>query len=72
MKKQSAVILVSMVLSVASLNVLAEQVCKASMMGRVCYEAGSPEATAAHMKGDAVAQAEADKKVKVAEADKKK
>ncbi len=35
----------------------AGEVCKVSMMGRVCFEEGSPEATAAHMKGDAVAEA---------------
>ena len=40
----------------------AAEVCKVSMMGRVCFEEGSPEATAAHMKGDAVADA-AKKKV---------
>jgi hypothetical protein len=45
-------------------------VCTVSMMGRVCYEEGSPEATAAHMKGNAVAEANAKKEVKVADASK--
>ena len=35
----------------------AAEVCKVSMMGRVCFEDGSAEATAAHMKEDAVATA---------------
>ena len=35
------------------------------MMGRVCFEEGSPEATAAHMKGDAVAEAASRKNLKL-------
>ena len=45
-----------------SAPVSAAEVCKVSMMGRVCYEEGSAEATAAHMKGDAVAETVAKKK----------
>jgi hypothetical protein len=49
------------------------EVCTVSMMGRVCYEEGSPELTAAHMKGDAVAEANSSKKkVEVADAAKAK
>ena len=48
-------------LSLFSLQLQAGQICKVSMMGRVCFEEGSPEA-AAHMKGDAVAEAAAKKK----------
>ena len=50
-------------LTFSSFNVFAVEVCKVSMMGRVCFEEGSPEATAAHMKGDAVAELAAKKKV---------
>jgi len=50
-------------LTLSSLNLSAAEVCKVSMMGRVCFEEGSPEATAAHMKGDAVAEATSKKKV---------
>jgi hypothetical protein len=55
-----------------SISASAAEVCTVSMMGRVCYEEGSPEATAAHMKGNAVAEAK-DKKEgkKVATNDKK-
>ncbi len=38
-------------------NSLASEVCTVSMMGRVCYQEGSPELTAAHMKGDAALDA---------------
>lgn len=50
---------------VLSSTAFSAEVCKVSMMGRVCYEEGSTEATAAHMKGDAVS-AEAAKKQKLA------
>lgn len=33
------------------------------MMGRVCFEEGSAEATAAHMKGDAVGEVSKKKKL---------
>jgi len=56
--------LLTATLAFSSLNLSAAEVCKVSMMGRVCYEEGSPEATAAHMKGDAVAEASAKKKDK--------
>lgn len=49
-------------LSVISGHALAAEVCTVSMMGRVCYEEGSQELTATHMKGDAVAEAAAAKK----------
>ena len=52
----SRVIIASFMLAASSLALSAE-VCKVSMMGRVCFEDGSAEATAAHMKGDAVAEA---------------
>ena len=52
----SRVIIASSMLAASSLALSAE-VCKVSMMGRVCFEDGSAEATAAHMKGDAVAEA---------------
>lgn len=75
MKKQVLSILGIVLLSGVSLNLYAAEVCKVSMMGRVCFEEGSPEATAAHMKGDAVADAskrkEADASTKVDIANKK-
>ena len=52
----SRIIIASSMLAASSLALSAE-VCKVSMMGRVCFEDGSAEATAAHMKGDAVAEA---------------
>ncbi|HSH87211.1 MAG TPA: hypothetical protein VK958_08195 [Methylophilus sp.] len=54
-------------------HALAAEVCTVSMMGRVCYEEGSPELTATHMKGDAVAESTAaKKKTDVADASKVK
>lgn len=53
--------LAAVVLTFSSINLFAAEICKVSMMGRVCFEEGSPEA-AAHMKGDAVAEAAASKK----------
>jgi|GEM_PF-495897 len=55
MKKVAFTTLAATLLTVSSLNLYAAEVCKVSMMGRICFEEGSPEATAAHMKGDAVA-----------------
>lgn len=49
----------------------AAEVCTVSMMGRVCYEEGSPEATAAHMKGNAAAEAK-EKKISDEKKDGKK
>ncbi|MDI1299721.1 MAG: hypothetical protein PSU78_11155 [Methylotenera sp.] len=66
MKKLTVTALATALLTVASLNVYAGEVCKVSMMGRICFEEGSPEATAAHMKGDAVAVAEASKRAEAA------
>jgi hypothetical protein len=66
MKKLAITTLSATLLTLASLNLYAAEVCKVSMMGRICFEEGSPEATAAHMKGDAVADST---KRKVAEND---
>lgn len=41
---------------ITSINVQAAEVCKVSMMGRICYEEGNELATAEHMKGDATKQ----------------
>lgn len=65
-------VFISMMFLSMSSAVSASEVCTVSMMGRVCYEEGSPEATAAHMKGDAVAEAKTKKEgKKVASNDKK-
>jgi hypothetical protein len=66
MKKLAITALTTTLLTLTSINLYAAEVCKVSMMGRVCFEEGSPEATAAHMKGDAVADSA---KRKVAEND---
>jgi hypothetical protein len=59
--------------SVLSGSALGAEVCTVSMMGRVCYEEGSPELTATHMKGDAVAEStNAKKKTDLADASKVK
>lgn len=59
-------------LSLLSGHALAAEVCTVSMMGRVCYEEGA-DVTATHMKGDAVAEANAaKKKTDVADASKVK
>jgi len=50
-------------LNLTALNIHAAEVCKVSMMGRVCFEEGSEAATSSHMKGDAVAEAGNKKKV---------
>lgn len=64
--------LATMVTLACSASAVAAEVCTVSMMGRVCYEEGSPEATAAHMKGDAVAESKEKKEAKkVASNDKK-
>lgn len=60
-------------LSALSGHALAAEVCTVSMMGRVCYEEGSQELTATHMKGDAVAESSsAKKKTDIADASKVK
>lgn len=65
-------VFISMMFLSMSSAVSAAEVCTVSMMGRVCYEEGSPQATAAHMKGDAVAEAKGKKDAKkVASNDKK-
>lgn len=63
MNKLAISTLTATVLTFSSFGLYAAEVCKVSMMGRVCFEEGSPEATAAHMKGDAVAEASVKKKV---------
>lgn len=68
--KLMATTFTTLVLTLATQHILASEVCTVSMMGRVCYEEGSPEATAAHMKGNAVAEAAAKKKTDVADASK--
>lgn len=58
MKKLTLTALTLTVLATASLSTMAAEVCKASMMGRVCFDDAAPDAAvAAHMKGDAVADA---------------
>ncbi|HEY3300130.1 MAG TPA: hypothetical protein VGJ90_05085 [Methylophilaceae bacterium] len=58
MKKMTLTALTLTVLASLSLNTMAAEVCKVSMMGRVCFDdAAGDAATAAHMKGDAVAEA---------------
>jgi len=63
MNKLAISTLTAAVLTFSSLNLYAAEICKVSMMGRVCFEEGSAEAVAAHMKGDAVAESSAKKKV---------
>lgn len=63
MNKLAINTLTAAVLTFSSFSLYAAEVCKVSMMGRVCFEEGSPEATAAHMKGDAVAESSTKKKV---------
>lgn len=70
-KKLAITTVTTALLITSSLNVYAAEVCKVSMMGRVCFEEGSPEATAAHMKGDAVADS-AKRKVSESDAGSKK
>jgi hypothetical protein len=70
MKKFAVTTLTTFALGFVVYPSFAAEVCTVSMMGRVCYEEGSPEATAAHMKGNAVAEASAKKEVKVADASK--
>lgn len=40
-------------LQLTSTGISAKEICKVSMMGRVCFEEGSEQATAEHMKGSA-------------------
>lgn len=47
----SALLLATLQLTSASIS--AKEICKVSMMGRVCFEEGSEQATADHMKGGA-------------------
>jgi hypothetical protein len=73
MKQTLKTALLVATLSMFSAPIFAAEVCTVSMMGRVCYEEGSPELTASHMKGDAVAEANSTKKkVEVADASKAK
>lgn len=73
MKKTLKIALNIVAFTMLSAQAYAAEVCTVSMMGRVCYEEGSPELTASHMKSDAVAEANAaKKKVEVADASKAK
>ncbi len=73
MQKIVAILVTTIGFTLVSSPLMAAEVCTVSMMGRVCFEEGSPEATAAHMKGDAVAVANAQKKkTDVADASKDK
>lgn len=40
-------------LQFTSTSISAKEICKVSMMGRVCFEEGSEQATAEHMKSSA-------------------
>lgn len=62
MNKLTSGALVALLLSISSYSVSAAEVCKVSMMGRVCYEENNAGDVAAHMKSDAVADASAKKK----------
>lgn len=57
MKNLSSISATAIVLMICSTTIQAAEVCKVSMMGRVCFEEGSEAATSSHMKGDAVAEA---------------
>lgn len=46
-------ILLLAALQLTATSISAKEVCKVSMMGRVCYEEGSEVATAEHMKSGA-------------------
>lgn len=72
MKKSLGKVLVALTMAVAACEVYAAQACKVSMMGRVCFEEGSEAATAAHMKGDAVAEAKTNKNASEGKEDGKK
>jgi len=72
MNKSLGKVLVALTIAVASCEVYAAEVCKVSMMGRVCFEEGSEAATAAHMKGDAVADAKTTKNADEGKDDRKK
>lgn len=65
------VALTTAVLAFSIINVYAGEVCKVSMMGRICYVEGSPEGTSGHMKGDAVAEVTAKRKAEASETDAK-
>ena len=67
MPKVNQIIIATTLLAATSFANAAE-VCKVSMMGRVCFEDGTAEVTAAHMKEDAVAAAAGKKAVKAAAA----
>lgn len=69
MKKQLP-LYTALILGFSSMTAWSGETCTVSMMGRVCYEEGSEAATAAHMKGNAVAEASSKKKIEVADASK--
>lgn len=72
MKRSLGKVLVALSLAVAVGEVYAAEVCKVSMMGRICFEEGSEAATAAHMKGDAVAETKTNKNAADGKEDAKK
>jgi hypothetical protein len=59
MKKTALVSLVTLLLSIFAMSVQAEAICKASMMGRVCFDSNGKELTVAEMQA---ATAEAERK----------
>ena len=63
--------LTGLVLAFSTTNVYATDICKVSMMGRICYEEVSLEAKKAHIKGDVVAEVSAKRKAKTSESDAK-
>ena len=57
-------VLIGLILAASISPVHAKEVCKVSMMGRVCYEEGNELATSEHMKGDAAKSAKIAQTVK--------
>lgn len=66
MKKFSVVSLTVMVLGVSSMAAHAEIECKASMMGRICYDSNGKELTVAEMQAATKAAELKDSRKKVA------
>lgn len=62
MKKSFVVTLISVAFAFSALTSSAAEVCKVTVMGRVCTTEGIEE-TSSHMKTNAVADAEAQKKI---------
>jgi len=58
MKFNLSTLVLTSFISLSAANLSAAEVCKVSMMGRVCYDdAAASTETSSHMKGDAVAEA---------------